>query len=826
MSNIYTKERQAAQPISVLSSIDVERAKRRRETIAYREGTGVSGRIAGRHTHASERKVVRDLRILTEQKKPKKILSSSSIGGTYFFVFVGEWGYEILSSHGWLRKLKYEHPEIRIGVASRSGVKFLYEDACDIYVDITDVLANYKSSMFGLRLTEEDKKVIEDRCLETVDGKYDGISYSNTLWNHYGITYGHPGGKANRMVRSPEFLDRQLWRQLTLKGLETEKREIEKTFPDLLSSDYIIVQDRYREAGWGRESYSISIWKVILDYLVSIGYHPVLIGYKHWKLQDARSIFVSKEFKDIPGILNITDFLTDHLGRNLAYQAILFKHAQFWLGIWGSASMLAPLLGVKSYVLSAARGKRPSQERDESVWNETFKKCGGSLEYIDTLLTEESVISQLESKKLSSQSSSVSYPIVKDKKNHVAVFNLCWNRLHYTKYCFNNLWEKAGMDFDHFVVDNGSTDGTEEWLLKNRHRFKGIIRNEKNLGVGNAIIQMVMVAREKGYDWFILSSNDIEILTDGFIEKMYKFWGMTKGNYLFSPIIDGITHTIKILETKRIEDYNVDVVDVTGAVYMACSISLLADYLASVDIWRANNFCRFAAKRGIKNLHLTDLKVTHYETTAGQMKRYPNMRKGYYRDIDENLKFLLSLKMKKRPFMSFITRCYKRPKKLEQCIASINNQTDKDFEHIFIEDDVGMGLEWANKQLYEHCKRVRGKYVYICDDDDQVSDKNFVASIKKIVQESLPDVIITKMLREGKEFPTPDVWNKDPIKKEIGTGCICVMNKVFQKHIEAFGKSKFGDYYYIKEIFEERYKTYWLDKIVMVGMKGHGRPEI
>jgi len=78
MSNIYTKEIQAAQPISVLSSIDVERAKRRRETIAkrknrrlasleqkasaYREGTGVSGRIAGRHTHASERKVVRELR--------------------------------------------------------------------------------------------------------------------------------------------------------------------------------------------------------------------------------------------------------------------------------------------------------------------------------------------------------------------------------------------------------------------------------------------------------------------------------------------------------------------------------------------------------------------------------------------------------------------------------------------------------------------------------------------------------------------------------------------------------------------------------------------
>jgi len=116
--------------------------------------------------------------------------------------------------------------------------------------------------------------------------------------------------------------------------------------------------------------------------------------------------------------------------------------------------------------------------------------------------------------------------------------------------------------------------------------------------------------------------------------------------------------------------------------------------------------------------------------------------------------------------------------------------------------------------------------MFICDDDDQVSDRNFVATIKKIVKESAPDVIITRMLREGKEFPTSNVWNKDPIKKEIGTGCICVTNEVFQKHIETFGKPRFGDYYYIKDIFEGEYKTYWLDKIVMVGMKGHGKSEV
>lgn len=837
MDKIYTKDRCTNQSIAVVSSEDVERAEHRRvkrdkrrarraSSAVQKEDIRVSKRITGRRIRTAERRVARDLGKPTKQRRSKRLLSSPllSVGGTYFFVFVGEWGYELLSSHGWLRKLKYEHPEIKIGVASRAGVEFLYEDACDVYVDITDVLAKYRSHMFGVRLSEKDRKIVEDRCTKAADGKCDGINYSNASWNYYGISYGRPIGKATRAVRDSKPLNRQLWKQLTLKGLEAERREIEEAFPDLLNSDYIIVQDRYREVGWGKRSYDASTWKAILSHLVDIGYHPVLIGYEHWKLQDAKSIFTNDEFKNIPGTLNITDFLTDHLERNLAYQAVLFKHAQFWLGVYGSASMLAPLLGTKSYVLSADRAKVARQEWDESGWREPFRRCGGSLEYINTLLTEESVMLQLKSKKLGNQTNPKSYSI-ESKKNRVAVFSLCWNRLHYTKHCFNSLWEKAGMDFDHFVIDNGSTDGTKEWLLENEHRFKGIIRNEENLGIGNAIMQMVMLAKQQGYDWFMTGSNDIEILTDDFIKKMYEFWKMTKGQYIFSPEIGGITHIIKVLEKTCIEGYNVEVVDATGGVYIACPTSLLEDYLASTSIWRANDLCRFAAKKGIKNLYLSDLKVTHYEMTAGQMRRYPDMKKGYNRDIGGNLRSSLGLKSKKRPFMSFVTRCYKRPRKLAQCITSINNQTDKDFEHVFIKDDVGRGLEWANKQLYEHRERVKGEYVYICDDDDRVSDTSFVAIIKKIAHELAPDVIMTKLLRRGKQYPTAEIWGKDPIKGKIAVGCFCAKNEIYQKHIEAFGKPRAGDYYFIKEVFEGDYKIHWLDRIVMAATVGRGRCE-
>jgi hypothetical protein len=42
----------------------------------------------------------------------------------------------------------------------------------------------------------------------------------------------------------------------------------------------------------------------------------------------------------------------------------------------------------------------------------------------------------------------------------VAVLTLTRDRLEYTQHCFAKLHENAGCDFDHFVLDQGSTDGT------------------------------------------------------------------------------------------------------------------------------------------------------------------------------------------------------------------------------------------------------------------------------------------------------------------------------------------------------------------------------
>jgi len=164
--------------------------------------------------------------------------------------------------------------------------------------------------------------------------------------------------------------------------------------------------------------------------------------------------------------------------------------------------------------------------------------------------------------------------------------------------------------------------------------------------------------------------------------------------------------------------------------------------------------------------------------------------------------------------MSFVTRSCNRPDALKRCCASINNQTDKDFEHVLLVDTVRRGYHFANKQFYVNRHRVTGDYVYLLDDDDYLIEPNFIKYIKNIVTSNSPDVIMVKMQTEANIFPLPDVWKKRPICGSIGTSCFCVSNKVFQLHIKAFTQTCGGDCHFIKEVFKHGYKIFWFDKII------------
>ena len=78
---------------------------------------------------------------------------------------------------------------------------------------------------------------------------------------------------------------------------------------------------------------------------------------------------------------------------------------------------------------------------------------------------------------------------------NIAVLSLTRDRLPYTQHCFATLRENAGCEYDHYVLDQGSTDGTGDWLRDHMDIAPVILM--ENIGINRALNLMLEVDRPR-----------------------------------------------------------------------------------------------------------------------------------------------------------------------------------------------------------------------------------------------------------------------------------------------------------------------------------------
>jgi GT2 family glycosyltransferase len=89
-------------------------------------------------------------------------------------------------------------------------------------------------------------------------------------------------------------------------------------------------------------------------------------------------------------------------------------------------------------------------------------------------------------------------------KHEYTITFACYNQLDYTKKFIASL-DREEVDFSRIVaVDNGSTDGTREWL--GEQGFGAVILNNRNLGCGAAWNQGALAIQSK---WTVVMNNDV-----------------------------------------------------------------------------------------------------------------------------------------------------------------------------------------------------------------------------------------------------------------------------------------------------------------------------
>jgi glycosyltransferase involved in cell wall biosynthesis len=225
----------------------------------------------------------------------------------------------------------------------------------------------------------------------------------------------------------------------------------------------------------------------------------------------------------------------------------------------------------------------------------------------------------------------------------VAIFTLCRDRLHYSQHCFQMLREKAGYEYDHYIVDNGSQDGTVAWLDDNKHLYKDIAYNAKNLGLCVANNQALQMIRESGvqYDLIAKMDNDAEVISDHIVAEMVSVYKQTHKQMLLSPRVTGINTQPKRAYTIDRLKHSIGVTNHIGGLFAWCNADLYLQYTYPDNLPLARGddsaFAYWVYQQKLVVGYVEDLVVNHYETTAGQAERYPDYFERKWREEEETI---------------------------------------------------------------------------------------------------------------------------------------------------------------------------------------------
>jgi len=121
----------------------------------------------------------------------------------------------------------------------------------------------------------------------------------------------------------------------------------------------------------------------------------------------------------------------------------------------------------------------------------------------------------------------------------LSVVIVTWNARDFLRDCLESIYREtapSAVDFEVFVVDNGSDDGTADMVAGDFPAVR-LIRNSENLGfpkANNMVLEIIL--REKRSDLITLVNSDM-VITGRAIEKMAAFMSENSGMAAVGPAL-------------------------------------------------------------------------------------------------------------------------------------------------------------------------------------------------------------------------------------------------------------------------------------------------
>ena len=191
----------------------------------------------------------------------------------------------------------------------------------------------------------------------------------------------------------------------------------------------------------------------------------------------------------------------------------------------------------------------------------------------------------------------------------IAAITLTYNRLDLTKRTIEAFRSKTSVDY-HLFVDNGSTDGTREFL-EDYHR----VQLEKNLGIATGFaLGVKALADIDDFDYILKLDNDVETVTDEIIAKMVDFLEKA-GPHAVSPLDAMIdpNYYPRVIKTTTIHGYRVQYVSHTGGAFQIAPAKFVRRLCADYHHLKLGDYAIGPYYRGIgcPPAYMTDYSMNH-----------------------------------------------------------------------------------------------------------------------------------------------------------------------------------------------------------------------
>jgi len=215
-----------------------------------------------------------------------------------------------------------------------------------------------------------------------------------------------------------------------------------------------------------------------------------------------------------------------------------------------------------------------------------------------------------------------------NKEPRVAIFTLCKDRLDYTKKTAESMFKTAGYPFDWYVVDQGSTDGTKEWL-DNQTNIKKVIHNEKNMGIPHASNQAIDEIKKEHYDFIMKADNDVWFKSYGWLKAMMAVYQRIRP-FALSLYPEGLVDNAGGTYRYNYAHFAGELIGLT--IHIGGMTSIVPAEVYDEFRWPKVAFLRggndvllssWLNSNSYQMGYLENYQAEHMETTKGQQEKYP-----------------------------------------------------------------------------------------------------------------------------------------------------------------------------------------------------------